>query len=106
MCIFELAGENPQCSTYKISRITDKLLPVITEWRNRPRDLDYPIMRLDATHIKVRVEGKVVSKAIYSILGIDKTGRKDVLGICRKVRAHIFGWRCSMIYMRAVLKTS
>jgi putative transposase len=70
-----------EVSTAKIIQITDKLLPLISEWRNRPLDSVYPIVFLDAMHFKVRVEGKVVSKAIYSILGVDKTGCKDVLGI-------------------------
>lgn len=70
-----------EVSIAKISQITDKLLPVITQWRNRPLDSVYPIVFLDAMHFKVRVEGKVVSKAIYSILGINKDGHKDVLGM-------------------------
>ena len=68
-------------STAKISQITDKLLPMITEWRNRPLDSVYPIVFLDAMHFKVREEGRVTSKAIYSILGVNKEGCKDVLGI-------------------------
>jgi transposase-like protein len=68
-------------SSAKISQITDKLLPVITEWRNRPLESVYPIVFLDAMHFKIREEGKVVSKAIYSILGINKQGIKEILGI-------------------------
>lgn len=68
-------------STAKISQITDKLLPVITEWRNRPLNAVYPIVFLDAMHFKIREEGKVVSKAIYSILGVTPEGCKDILGI-------------------------
>ncbi len=68
-------------STAKISQITDKLLPVITEWRNRTLDSVYPIVFLDAMHFKIREEGKVVSKAIYSILGVNTNGCKDILGI-------------------------
>lgn len=59
-------------SSAKISQVTDRLLPVITEWRNRP---------LDAMHFKLRDEGKVVHKAIYSILAINQSGCKDILGI-------------------------
>lgn len=68
-------------STAKISQITDKLLPVITEWRSRPLEAVYPIVFLDAMHFKVREEGKVVSKAIYSILGVNCDGRKEIIGI-------------------------
>lgn len=70
-----------EVSTAKISQITDKLLPVITEWRNRPLNAVYPIVFLDAMHFKIREEGKVVSKAIYSILGVTPEGCKDILGI-------------------------
>jgi len=70
-----------EISTAKISQITDKLLPVITEWRNRPLNAVYTIVFLDAMHFKVREEGKVVSKAIYSILGVTPEGCKDILGI-------------------------
>jgi putative transposase len=68
-------------SSAKISLITDKLIPVITEWRNRPLEAVYPIVFLDAMHFKVREDGKVVSKAFYSILGVNKDGRKDILGL-------------------------
>lgn len=70
-----------EISTAKISQITDKLLPVITEWRTRPLEATYPIVFLDAMHFKVREEGKVVSKAIYSILGVNKNGCKEIIGI-------------------------
>lgn len=68
-------------SPAKISLITDKLMPVITEWRNRPLNAVYPIVFLDAIHFKVREEGKVQSKAFYSILGVGVDGRKDILGM-------------------------
>lgn len=70
-----------EVSPAKISLITDKLIPLITEWRNRPLNAVYPIVFLDAIHFKVREEGKVRSKAFYSILGIGIDGRKDILGM-------------------------
>jgi transposase-like protein len=70
-----------EISTAKISLITDKLIPVITEWRNRPLEAVYPIVFLDAMHFKVREEGKVTSKAFYSILGVNKESHKDILGM-------------------------
>jgi putative transposase len=70
-----------EVSPAKISLITDKLMPIITEWRNRPLDSVYPIVFLDAMHFKIREEGKVVSKAFYSVLGVKKDGRKDILGM-------------------------
>ena len=70
-----------EVSAAKISLITDKLLPIITEWRNRPLEAVYPIVFLDAMHFKVREEGKVISKAFYSALGVNQEGRKDILGM-------------------------
>ena len=68
-------------SSAKISLITDKLLPLITEWRNRPLESVYPIVFLDAMHFKVRVEGKVSSKAFYTVLAVNSEGKKDILGL-------------------------
>ncbi len=70
-----------EVSSAKISLITDKLLPAITEWRNRPLESVYPIVFLDAMHFKVRVEGKVVSQAFYTVLAVTKEGKKDILGL-------------------------
>ena len=75
----EMYGLEVSCA--KISLITDKLLPLITEWRNRPLESVYPIVFLDAMHFKVRVEGKVTSKAFYSVLAVTPEGRKDILGL-------------------------
>jgi len=68
-------------STAKISQVTDKLLPVISEWRNRPLESVYPIVFLDAMHFKVRVEGKVITRAFYSVLAVNTEGKKDILGL-------------------------
>jgi len=69
-----------EISSAKISAVTDKLIPLITEWRNRPLDSIYPIIFLDAMFFKAREEGKVVQKAVYNILGITQDGRKEILG--------------------------
>lgn len=68
-------------SAAKISLISDKLLSVITEWRNRPLEKVYPIVFLDAMHFKVREDGKVASKACYTVLAINTDGTKDILGM-------------------------
>ncbi len=70
-----------EVSAAKISLISDKLMPVITEWRNRPLESVYPIVFLDAMHFKVRIEGKISSRAFYSVLGINNQGRKEILGL-------------------------
>lgn len=67
-------------SSAKISAVTDKLIPIITQWRSRPLESIYPIIFLDAMFFKAREEGKVIQKAVYNILGINQEGRKEILG--------------------------
>lgn len=69
-----------EISKATISSVTDKLIPIITEWRSRPLETTYPIIFLDAMFFKAREENKVIQKAIYMILGINQQGHKDVLG--------------------------
>ena len=69
-------------SAETISSITDRVLPELEAWRNRSLDEVYPIVWLDALHYKVMDEkNRVVSRAIYNVLGIDKDGHKDLLGM-------------------------
>ena len=65
----------------RVSKITDKLLPLIREWQNRPLESVYAMMMLDAIHYKVREDGMVVKKAVYIAIGTDLEGKKDVLGL-------------------------
>mgnify|MGYP004445268939 CR=1 FL=1 len=64
-----------------ISDVTDKLIPKIEEWQNRPLDEIYPVIFIDAIHYSVRDNGVIKKLAAYVILGIDLEGRKDVLTI-------------------------
>lgn len=64
-----------------LSQITDKIIPDIKAWQSRPLDPVYPIIWLDAMHFKVKEDGSVVHKALYNILGINKEGRKEILGL-------------------------
>lgn len=64
-----------------LSTITDRILPAIKEWQNRPLEELYCIVWLDAIHYKVKDEGKVKSRALYNIIGVNKEGQKDLLGI-------------------------
>lgn len=68
-------------SPTSISHITDKVLEVSKEWQNRPLEKLYPIVYFDAIHYKVHENGRVVTKASYTCLGVDVEGKKDVLGI-------------------------
>lgn len=65
----------------RVSKITDKLLPLIREWQNKPLENIYAMVMLDAIHYKVRDEGIVVRKAVYIAIGTDLEGKKDVLGL-------------------------
>jgi transposase-like protein len=65
-----------------VSNITDKIVHTATEWQSRPLESMYPIVFFDAIHYKVKDESKkVVSKAAYTCLGVEVSGRKDLLGL-------------------------
>ena len=64
-----------------ISDVTDKILPQIEDWQNRPLDEVYPIIYIDAIHYSVRDEGVIRKLAAYVILGINTSGMKEVLTI-------------------------
>lgn len=64
-----------------VSDITDRLLPQIEEWQNRPLDEVYPIVFIDAVHFSVRDDGIIRKLAAYVVLGINADGRKEVLAI-------------------------
>lgn len=69
-----------EVSPATISAVTDKLIPVITEWRSRPLDSVYPVVFLDGMYFKVREGGKIVTKVLYNILGVNQAGIKEILG--------------------------
>ena len=64
-----------------ISRITDKILPIVKEWQERPLEEIYAVVFMDAIHYHVRSEGRIVKRAVYILLGINMDGKKDVLGM-------------------------
>jgi transposase-like protein len=64
-----------------VSDITDKILPLATEWQGRILNSVYPIIYLDALHVKLKKDGKIVNVAIYNCLGVDLEGKKDMLGM-------------------------
>ncbi|GAB6076016.1 IS256 family transposase [Desulfurobacterium crinifex] len=63
-----------------ISKITDRLTPRIEEWQSRPLERIYVILYIDCIFCKVRQDGKVVDKAVYVVIGVNKEGRKELLG--------------------------
>ena len=64
-----------------LNAITDKLLPELQAWQERDLDAVYPIVWLDAIHYKIKEHGRYVSKAIYTLLGLDIDGKKELLGL-------------------------
>jgi putative transposase len=64
-----------------LSALTEKIIPKVKEWQSRPLEPLWCIVWLDAMHYKVREEGRTVSKAVYNILGINREGRKELLGV-------------------------
>ncbi len=64
-----------------LSAVTDKILHRVKEWQARPLEAIYPIVWLDAIHYKIRENAKVIGKAVYTILGVDLEGQKEVLGL-------------------------
>lgn len=70
-----------EISDSTVSRITDKILPIVKEWQERPLESVYAVVFMDAIHFHVRNEGRIVKRAVYIAIGIDMEGRKDVLGM-------------------------
>jgi len=64
-----------------LSQITDRIIPDVKAWQNRPLEPLYCIVWLDAMHYKVKVDGRIEHKALYNILGINKEGYKEILGM-------------------------
>ena len=80
--------ENPMRELYDIdisdstiSRVTDKILPIVREWQERPLEGVCAVVFMDAVHYHVRNEGRIVKRAVYIAVGISMDGRKDVLGM-------------------------
>jgi len=64
-----------------ISSVTDKIIPLLKEWQQRPLESIYPVLWLDAIHYKIKENGRYISKAVYTILGVGLSGRKEILGL-------------------------
>ena len=63
-----------------ISKITDKVWPLVEQWQNRPLASVYAVLFLDALHIKLKRNGKIENVAVYNVLGVDLEGKRDILG--------------------------
>ena len=69
-----------EVSPSMVSKITDKILPMIAEWHSRALDRVYPIVYLDAIHFKVRQDSRIINKAAYSVMGINMAGLMEYAG--------------------------
>ena len=64
-----------------VSKISEKIMPEVTAWQNRPLESVYPFVFMDAIHYKVKEDHRYVTKAAYVVLGITLDGKKDILGV-------------------------
>lgn len=68
-------------SNATISAVTDKLIPELKQWQQRSLESHYPFFWLDAIHYKVKEDGRYGSKAVYTVLGLNLEGKKEILGL-------------------------
>lgn len=61
-----------EVSAAMVSKVTDKIMPMVADWQCRPLDRVYPIVFLDAIHFKVRQDNRIINKAAYNVLGIQR----------------------------------
>lgn len=87
-----------------ISKITDKILPEVNEWQNRPLEAIYPIIYFDGIVFKSRKDSQIINKCVYLVLGIDMEGQKDILGIwiSENESASFYASICSDLKKRGV----
>ena len=64
-----------------VTKISEKIMPEVTTWQNRPLESVYPFIFMDAIHYKLKEDHRYVTKAAYVVLGITLDGRKDILGV-------------------------
>lgn len=77
--INDLYGIN--LSAEMVSKITERIIPEIKEWQQRPLERIYPFIFMDAIHYKIREDGHILNRAAYVVLGVNIDGNKDILGI-------------------------
>lgn len=70
-----------ELSTSAISRVTERIVEDSIAWQNRPLDAVYLVVWMDGIVFKVRENSKVVNKTVYLAIGLNREGRKEVLGM-------------------------
>lgn len=83
-----------EVSRQTISTITDKVVEGMTEWQNRPLDAVYPVIFIDAIHVKIR-DGQVANRPIYVALAVTCEGRRDILGLWPATAARALNTGCT-----------
>ena len=98
----EIYGAN--VSQGLISKITDKILPEVQEWQNRPLEKIYPVIFFDGIVFNSRKDVRIISKCVYSVLGINMEGQKEILGtwISENESASFYASICSDLKNRGV----
>ena len=87
-----------------VSKITDKILPEVNEWQNRPLESIYPIVYFDGVVFKSRKDNQIINKCVYTVLAIDMEGRKEILGcwLSENEGASFWAGVCSDLKKRGV----
>lgn len=70
-----------ELSTEMVSKITDKIIPEVKEWQSHPLCPMYPFVFMDAIHYKLRLDGRIINRATYVVLGVTLDDTKDILSI-------------------------
>lgn len=87
-----------------VSKITDKILPDVMEWQTRPLESIYPVIYFDGIVFKSKKDNQIINKCVYSVLGINMDGRKEILGfwISENESASFYASICSDLKNRGV----
>ena len=87
-----------------ISKITDKILPEVNEWQNRPLENIYPIVYFDGVVFKSRKDNQIINKCVYTVLAINMEGHKEILGcwLSENEGASFWAGVCSDLKKRGV----
>ena len=70
-----------EISSAMINTVTDKLIPELQTWQQRPLESHYPFVWLDAIHYKIKQDGRYAHRAVHTVLGLNLEGKKEILGL-------------------------
>lgn len=84
-----------------LSEVTDRIIHKVKEWQNRPLESLYTIVWLDAIHYKVKDGGKVVCRAVYNVLAVNKESRKDLNGMYVSEKEGVNLWLSNLTNLKA-----